>query len=409
MPSTSPAPDQVPPPPPAAALLALPADAWGDLLPTIRAALNDVDDALATPAIRRLRAAPTGRLAGGRVRKEVCSLLGAGGPAWEALYRRLIADDVARSWAETIRAEPLTAPPTVDPAASAAPAPTAPTERELARTRERLRDARQERDALRRRLDGAESRAKQAEEAAASAEARVQTTQAENVELRQRVEELEYDRERAVARERRRGEAAQARLREELAELRRADEERRIEQRRHLERRRALEAEAAETQRKRRERRSSRTPRVVPGRPSSLPEGVARGSTEAARLLLHTGRVVLVDGYNLTRQHRDHLDLETQRAWLVQLLATAAMQRRIRPVVVFDGQRASVARPIIASREVEVRFTPEGITADDELVLAVEATDEPVLVVTDDRELQARVRVSGADVVGTAAFLDALG
>src|SRR5690606_22221751 len=94
---------QVPPPPTVEALVGLPADAWAALLPTIRAALNDVDEAVATPAIRRLRAAPTGRLAGGRVRKEVCALLAEGGPAWAALYRRLMADDDARTMAEAMR------------------------------------------------------------------------------------------------------------------------------------------------------------------------------------------------------------------------------------------------------------------------------------------------------------------
>jgi predicted RNA-binding protein with PIN domain len=78
-------------------------------------------------------------------------------------------------------------------------------------------------------------------------------------------------------------------------------------------------------------------------------------------------------------------------------------------VVVFDGERAGGGRPLAGTREVEVRFTHAGITADDEVVLAVEATDEPVLVVTDDRELQLRVRASGADVVGTGPFLWAVG
>ena len=52
-----------------------------------------------------------------------------------------------------------------------------------------------------------------------------------------------------------------------------------------------------------------------------------------------------------------------------------------------------------------MRFTGAGVTADDEIVLAVEGTDEPVAVVTDDRELSARVAVAGADVIGTTSFL----
>lgn len=402
------APDQVPPPPTAEALAGLPSDAWAAVLPTIRAALHDLDDAEVTPAIRRLRAAPTGRLAGGRVRREVCALLAEGGPAWAALYRRLMADDDARTLAEEMRGAALPTPP---------PPPKPPRPDQGAadavvdKLRTRLREAREERDALRRRLDGAESRAKRAEESVELAEAELAAMRAELERLQGLLADSEAERERAVARERRRAESGQAKLREELAALRRAEEQRRVDERREEQRRRAAEAEAEEDRlRRRRDReRRQRPPRLVPGRPSRFPDGVMPGSPAATDMLLHQGRLVLVDGYNLTRQHRDHLDLETQRGWLVRLLATAALKRRIRPVAVFDGERASVARPALASREVEVRFTPEGITADDEIVLAVEATDEPVVVVTDDRELQARVRASGADVVGTTEFLGALG
>jgi predicted RNA-binding protein with PIN domain len=401
----------VPPPPTAEALVGLPTDAWAALLPTVRAALNDVEETDATPALRRLRAAPTGRLAGGRVRKEVCALFAEGGPAWAALYRRLIADDDARMLAETLRDEPLPTPPPAPPPSPVESSPPTAPSADLERLRNRLREARDERDALRRRLDGAESRAKRAEEAAGLAEAQILALRDEVEVLRARIADTETERERAVARERRRAESGQSKLREEVAALRRAEQERRTAERREEQRRRAAEAEAEQDRRERRRERErrSRPPRLVPGRPSRFPDGVMPGSPTGVDMLLHHGRLVIVDGYNLTRSHRDHLDLETQRGWLVQLLATAAQQRRIRPVAVFDGERASVARPVLASREVEVRFTPAGITADDEIVLTVEATDEPVVVVTDDRELQARVRVSGADVVGTAEFLGGLG
>jgi len=399
-----PAATEPPPPPVAAALVDLPADVWAALLPTVRAALHDVDEAAVTPVVRRMRAAPAGRLAGGRVRRELCGLLAEGGPAWAALHARLVDEDLVETWSAALAAP---APP---PAPVAPVPPAAPDPRELDRFRDRLRETREERDALRRRLVAAEERARQAEESAAAAGAALDELRAELAVVREELAAAAAARESAVGRERRRGEVAQARLREELAGHRRADEERRAERRRADERRRAQAAEERERAQRRREAQDrGRRPRVTPGRPSVLPEGIVPGSAEAVALLLHPGRLVLVDGYNLTRQHRDHLDLETQRAWLVRLLANAALQRRVRPVAVFDGERASRGRPTAASREVEVRFTHEGVTADDEVVLAVEGTDEPVLVVTDDRELQARVRVSGADVSGTREFLWALG
>jgi predicted RNA-binding protein with PIN domain len=144
-----------------------------------------------------------------------------------------------------------------------------------------------------------------------------------------------------------------------------------------------------------------------PPPPTRLPDTVAPGTAEEADLLLSAGRLVAVDGYNVTLQHRPQLDLAGQREWLIRRLATLAAQRRVRPVVVFDGERASAARPLTGVREVEVRFTGAGITADDELLFLVEALpdDEPVLAVTDDRELSARLAARGVDVVGTGPFV----
>jgi hypothetical protein len=220
----------------------------------------------------------------------------------------------------------------------------------------------------------------------------------------------EAERRRAVEREARRQTAEVERLRAELAALRRAEEEQRLVEQRRVEARQQARREAVRAQSEaRREAQAERGTKVRPGRPSVLPAGIAPDTTEAADALLHAGRLVLVDGYNLTLQHRSDLALEAQRTWLTQLLSNLAARRRVRPVVVFDGEQAGGGRPRTGSREVEVRFTPSGITADDELVLAVEATDEPVVVVTDDRELRARLLASGADVVGTAPFLWAAG
>ncbi len=73
----------------------------------------------------------------------------------------------------------------------------------------------------------------------------------------------------------------------------------------------------------------------------------------------------------------------------------------------FDGQASGGSRPP-AARDVQVVFSDAGVTADDEVVMAVVGTDEPVVVITDDRELAARVRVHGADVVDTRSFLGVL-
>jgi hypothetical protein len=401
------------PPPSAGTLEALPSDAWAALLPAVRTGLGQLEDRDVTPVIRRLRAAPTGKLAGGRVRRELCELLSAGGPVWRAVLGELRRSD-------TLPAELVALREGNDPIVRPAPAPSGPDAGSSAalrrartdadRARDKARRAREERDAARLQAREAERRAAAAEAELAALRGRLGDLEAQLEVLRSSLDDAAADQQRAVDREARRRDAEVARLREELSALRRAEEERHLAERRRTEAREQAERAARESARQeRREAQAARGRRVQPGRPSVLPEGIASETAEAADALLHAGRLVLVDGYNLTLKHRGQLSLERQRTWLTQLLATAAAKRRIRPVVVFDGERAGSGRPVAGSREVEVRFTPPGITADDELVLAVEATDEPVLVVTDDAELRARVRASGADVVGTGPFLWAVG
>jgi hypothetical protein len=401
-------PEHAVPPPSAETLETLPSDVWAVLLPPVRAGLLGLDERDTSPAIRRLRAAPTGRLAGGRVRRELCELLARGGAPWLAVLAELRArSDLPPLLTALVRGEPA------DVAAPPAPAPVAASVRaldrarlETARAKERLRQVRDERDDARRRAERAEQRASAAEAELVSVGDELAGLQAEHDRLAVALSAAEDQRHRAVDREARRRDVEVGRLHDELASLRREVESLRLAERRRAESRRQVERDVVRAEADaRREEGTRRSLRVRPGRPSVLPPGVAPGTAEAVEALLHAGRLVLVDGYNVTKQHRGHLPLETQRTWLTQLLATLAAQRRVRPVVYFDGERAGGSRPLAGTREVSVRFTPAGITADDELVLAVEATDEPVVVVTDDRELRARLLRSGADVVGTAPFL----
>ena len=368
-----------------AALEALTSDDWAAVLVAVRTELRARDDLDARQAA--VAGQPTGRLVAGRGRARVVDLL---------------ADDAELAAAVVARVpgpvgDAMAAPE--PPSARSAVAAGAARDGEVARVRQRARALREERDAWRRRAEGAEARAEQAERAIAEQAQVEQELRATIDGLRQELAEAATERERAVDRERRRRDGEVARLETDLATLRRAEESRRADQ----------------SRRERAARRRSAgdpgsagdlpVPRVPPGRPTRLPPDIVPGTTEAARALLGPGRLVLIDGYNVTLHHRGDLDLEGQRSWLVGLCATAVPVHRIRPVIYFDGQRSSAGRPSVARQAVQVRFTSEGITADDELVLAVEATDEPVVVVTDDRELSERVTASGADVIGTVAFL----
>jgi predicted RNA-binding protein with PIN domain len=387
------------PPPSSATLLALGSDGWAALLPHVREVLRAGSEPALTPTAARLRDTPTGRLVSGPLRAELCRELAAGGVLWDALATRLVA---AEGLPDEVAA--LVRPPTPAPVSDVSPSASPP---DRDRDRERVRAARQERDRWQRQAEGALARADALAAELAATQQRLAERTSELEATQRALSEAAEGQRRAVERERRRRDGELAQRDAELAQLRRADEQRRTESRRQQE---AAERAARDTAEEaaRRPEPVAGSIRVVPGRPTRLPAGVAPGTTEAARALLHRGRLVVIDGYNVTLRHRPHLDLERQRTWLVQQAATLAARRGVRPVIVFDGERFAVGRPLAGSRGVEVRFTSPGITADDEVVLTVEGTDEPVVVVTDDRELRARVQASGADVVDTRGLLGAV-
>lgn len=421
-------------PPSVAQLDALDSDGWAVVLKATRLAIEARE--VLEPELQAIREAPVSRLVAGPLRQSLRDELVTDPTLWDETQKRLPSSE---TWPETLaelvaevsgasvevadaslaalaglgataaEQDPLTAQRTrtgdgsrreLEPA-NPEPAPTDKPERE--RTRQKLRDVRKDRDQWRRRAEGAEARAQQLAQTLEQAQTRLQATEAEMVTLQRALDDAVAGQRSAVERERRRRDGEIERLEATIGQLKQQAEQRVAEERRRK------EAEERKALRRRHDAQAGPPPTIglVPGRPSQLPDNVVDGTTEAASLLLHRGRLVIVDGYNVTKQHRGHLDLEQQRSWLIQLLGMATASRRINPVVIFDGQQASGSRPNSGVREVQVRFTLEGITADDEVVLAVEGTDEPVVVVTDDRELVARVQASGADVISTRSFLGA--
>jgi len=396
--------------PSSASLRALGSDAWAGLLSAVRTVLvRDAHDSDAE--LVAFREAPTSRLVGGRLRAALSDRLSGDARLWAEVLE-VVRQQPALPAELAVVLEPVDHGDGTDPEADdgSVDDASASRAREAAQVaKRRVREARAERDAWRRRAEGAEARADGLVAELECAQRDLGTLRADLGAAQATVAAAEADRDRAVERERRRRDAEIAAVEGQLAALRREEEQRRTEVRRRADAQRQAEIDAkrsaSDAQRRAAE---DQPPRVVPGRPSRLPRGVEPGTTEAARELLHRGRLLLVDGYNVTKQHRGHLDLETQRNWLLQQVGILARQRGIVPTIVFDGQTSSGSRPPTALRDVRVVFSEAGITADDELVMAVVGTDEPVVVVTDDRELSARVRVHGADVVGTRSFLGVL-
>lgn len=406
--------------PTATELEALDADAWAALLPHARAALHDLEESELDHRLELLRASPTSRLVGGRMRAELAAAIAAGGSLWRHLHRHL-ADAAPAGLGWLVRGEQ---PPERvhaageedgddDSGGRSSGGGVASEERR--RLRRRAKELRRELETSRTRAEGLAARVATLEDKLAQARSEVADEREAAAELRSRIGELEDELSAAVERERRRNESELEDLREELRGRRREVHRLRDELQRRDEARARRGEEEDDDGSSGADAGPARTSApgpamAVAGRPSELPAGVERGTAEAVLALLTPGRTLLVDGYNLTITQRGHLDLEEQRRWLVTLLGRVAARFDVEAQVVFDGSRG-IRGPVPSVPGVTSWFSPEDVEADDEIDLAVAAMDPdaPVLVVTDDGELRERVAAHGADVVGTGPFVWAVG
>jgi predicted RNA-binding protein with PIN domain len=157
-------------------------------------------------------------------------------------------------------------------------------------------------------------------------------------------------------------------------------------------------------------------PAAAPGRrperrePLAVPAG--RGADDAATLaawMAADGVLVLVDGYNVTKHPLGFPDrgLEDQRTLLLDLCRRLARRFAAAVTVVFDGGTVEPMPTRLPLGPVEVVFTDEGRTADDEIVARTNATppERPVVVVSSDNELRERVAALGANVSRSPALL----
>ena len=366
------------------ALVALDARAWAQLLRAVRL-VPDAPEPVTTALGRS-----TSELSSGAARRELCDALAAAPEVLDVLR----SDDALPA---SVHAAIGAGDEDAAPEPSGVRRDTAGQEAREARAEERTRELRRALDEERRRREGAEARA-------TAAEAREQAAGAERDRLAERVAALESDLvdareavDQAAARAERRAMTRAESLERELAGERSAL----AAQRRELDR---AAAELAELQREVDELRArSTSQQPAPGsadgaRPLVLPDGIVEGTTEAARWLAARASVLLVDGYNAAFQLRQNHPMEEQRRWLVERMRPLAARGGAAPVVIFDG--AGVTGRMRDTGGIDVRFTSGGVIADDEIVFAVAATDRPVLVVTDDAELQERVRAEGGNVVG---------
>ena len=263
---------------------------------------------------------------------------------------------------------------------------------------------------LRRQRDGAEARAVAAESRAEDRSAAAELAQVRIAALEAQLLAAATELAQAVARAERRSDARVVALEAELAGARSELERTSRRAERDAAALRALRDDHAEASAELAALRAAQVPAEAEAgageRPVRLPSGIHPDTTEAARWLLATVTTLLVDGYNVSLNLRAGQELDAQRRWLIERVRPLAARGPIAPVIVFDGGQPAPSSSMSAG--VEVRFTAQASTADDDIVFTVAVTTGPVLVVTDDRELRERVTAEGANVVGGRAFLGAL-
>lgn len=159
-------------------------------------------------------------------------------------------------------------------------------------------------------------------------------------------------------------------------------------------------------------RRSARLARPRRREPAAMPPGVWDDAPEAAAHLVRLpGAVVLVDGYNVARTAWPGLTPEDERSRLIAALEELHARTGADVTVVFDGVQEGAPAPGQGSRTVRVRFTAEGIPADDVVRDLVDdfPRQRPVVVVSSDREVVDGARARGANTVSSRQFLAVLG
>jgi predicted RNA-binding protein with PIN domain len=149
-------------------------------------------------------------------------------------------------------------------------------------------------------------------------------------------------------------------------------------------------------------------------RPARLPPAVFDDSFEAAEYLVRVpGMLLVVDGYNVTISSWPHLELPRQRQRLVDALAELAMRTGTSVHVIFDGadEGGRIRPPNVARNQVVVRFSAEGVDADEVIVDLVDGLEpsQPVAVATDDRRVRDEVARRGANVISVVQLLAVLG
>lgn len=140
-----------------------------------------------------------------------------------------------------------------------------------------------------------------------------------------------------------------------------------------------------------------------------VPKGRLEDAPETlAEWLGHDGVHVLVDGYNVSKAVGGFGDLSLvdQRQRLIDELARVARRHGVKATIVFDGSEVAPGTRRRQRSPVAVEYSRPDEIADDHLIARLESLPRyPVVVVTNDRELQDRARAKGATIATSNQLL----
>ncbi|MDQ3951811.1 MAG: NYN domain-containing protein [Actinomycetota bacterium] len=260
-------------------------------------------------------------------------------------------------------------------------------------SRKTLEDERAANKELRKELEAAKR------EAAANAE--------EAAAARARADRARSDADKLERRAKKDAAAAQARAKEATAELRAVRKELSATRRRIAEL--ELAVEKASQRKGQRAQKKEEAPRG-PRRPLPVPAGRFEDDPKTLDAWLGAPRVrLLVDGYNVTKSPGGFpdLDLAAQRERLIEQLEKLALRTKVPTTVVFDGSDIAPGTSRLARTRVRVEYSRPGEIADDHLMAKLASLPpDPVVVVTNDRELQERAAAEGATIAVAAQLLE---
>ena len=144
-------------------------------------------------------------------------------------------------------------------------------------------------------------------------------------------------------------------------------------------------------------------------RPLDVPKGRFEDAPETLQAWLEEPNAhLLVDGYNVSKAPGGYgeLDLDKQRDRVVQGVGKLARRYSLPATIVFDGSDVPPGASRRGKGPVAVEYSRPDEIADDHLIAKLDALPRfPVVVVTNDRELQERARALGATVATSNQLL----